>query len=102
VANYPWAQTVRFAVPPGIHGQETSYVFQNGATTGVDTGVADALQRYIVSFVTGSVPTSADGMPMPTYGADAAVMVMASSGVVAGTDDAANERCRWWQQGMYY
>lgn len=43
---------VKFAVPPGIHGEETSYVLQNGPTSNMDQGVADRLQHYIVMFST--------------------------------------------------
>ena len=92
---------MNFKVSPGIHGQETSYVFQNGVTSGVNTMVADALQQYIVSFVMDSVPTSFDGTPLPTYGTSSQAMMMATTGLTVGTDDASNARCQWWQQGLY-
>ena len=92
---------VKFAVPPGIHGEETSYVFQNGMTMGVDQGVADRLQQYIVSFVMNSVPTDTNGLPMPVYGAAAQLTNLATSGSTTVKDDAANARCNWWQRGLY-
>ncbi|EOO02370.1 putative carboxylesterase family protein [Phaeoacremonium minimum UCRPA7] len=95
------AYSLNFKVSPGIHGQETSYVFQNGVTSGVNTMVADALQQYIVSFVMDSMPTSFDGTPLPTYGTSSRAMMMATTGLTVGTDDASNARCQWWQQGLY-
>ncbi|KAI0382450.1 alpha/beta-hydrolase [Hypomontagnella monticulosa] len=95
------AYGIKFAVPPGIHGEETAYVFQNGPTSGVDQGVADRLQQYIVSFVMNSVPTDTDGLPMPAYGAAAQLTNMATSGSTTVKDDAANARCNWWQSGLY-
>ncbi|OTA90876.1 hypothetical protein M434DRAFT_22705 [Hypoxylon sp. CO27-5] len=95
------AYGIQFAVPPGIHGQETSYVFQNGLTSGVTTSVADSLQSYIVGFVMNSVPTDVDGSPIPLYGPAAQLMRMASSGSTVIKDDTANARCSWWQQGLY-
>lgn len=94
-------QTVLFAVPPGIHGEETAYVFQNGATAGVDTDVADRLQQYIVSFVMNSVPAASDGTVIPTYGAASNVMKMQASESTVIADDTSKARCSWWQQGNY-
>lgn len=95
------AYGIQFAVPPGIHGQETSYVFQNGLTSGVTTSIADSLQNYIVSFVMNSVPTDDDGSPIPLYGSVAQLMSLAPSGSTVIKDDTANARCSWWQRGLY-
>ncbi|KAI1409314.1 alpha/beta-hydrolase [Hypoxylon sp. FL1857] len=95
------AYGIQFAVPPGIHGQETSYVFQNGLTSGVTKGVADSLQRYIVSFVMNSVPTDVDGSPLPLYGPVARLTSLDASGSTVVKDNTANARCSWWQQGLY-
>ncbi|XXH01934.1 hypothetical protein Hte_008297 [Hypoxylon texense] len=95
------AYAIRFAVPPGIHGEETPYIFQNGATAGVNEEVADRLQQYIVSFVMNSVPTTADGTAIPTYGASSRVVKMEASGSTLITDDTSKARCAWWQQALY-
>ncbi|KAI1077609.1 alpha/beta-hydrolase [Whalleya microplaca] len=95
------AYGIKFAVPPGVHGQETSYVFQNGETEDVNKDVADRLQRYIVSFVMDSVPSDSDGVAMPLYGAASRVTNLATEGSTVITDDSANARCAWWQEGLY-
>lgn len=89
--------TVKFAVPPGIHGQETNYVFQNGVTNGVVTAVADRLQEYIVSFVMNSGPTNANGSALPVYESQAELTSMSAAGDTVIQDDAANARCAFWQ-----
>lgn len=98
-----------FAVPPGYHAQDTSYTFFNGDTStlndgiAVDAGLAAALQDYIVGFAATGVPAdnpAGTAPEFPVYGEDAAVVRITAEGVVAGTDDMANERCAWWQQAM--
>lgn len=89
--------TVKFAVPPGIHGQETNYVFQNGVTSGVVTAVADRLQEYIVNFVMNSAPTSVNGSTLPVYGSEAELTSMSAAGDTVIRDDAVNDRCAFWQ-----
>ncbi|KAI0140330.1 Alpha/Beta hydrolase protein [Pestalotiopsis sp. NC0098] len=91
------AYGIKFAVPPGIHGQETNYVFQNGVTNGVVTAVADRLQEYIVSFVMNSAPTNANGSALPVYGSQAELTSMGTAGDTVIQDDAANARCAFWQ-----
>ncbi|KAK6062597.1 carboxylesterase family protein [Seiridium cupressi] len=86
------AYGLKFAVPPGIHGQETNYVFQNGVTSGADASVADRLQGYIVSFIMNSEPRDSNGSPLPLYGSEAELTSMAVSGDTTIRDDAANER----------
>ncbi|KAI0886712.1 alpha/beta-hydrolase [Annulohypoxylon maeteangense] len=95
------AYGIQFAVPPGIHGEETAYIFQNGATSGVAQNVADNLQQYIVSFVMNSVPTDVNGLRMPLYGNAAQLTSMDASGSTVVKDDTANSRCSWWQQALY-
>ncbi|KAF4857011.1 Carboxylesterase patB [Colletotrichum siamense] len=95
------AYALRFAVPPGIHGQQTPYVFRNGAPSGVVPSVADALQQYIVSFVTKSVPTSSNGTEMPVYGSESVLVNLATNGTSQQKDDTANQRCTWWQKGLF-
>ncbi|KAG6363663.1 hypothetical protein INS49_008764 [Diaporthe citri] len=98
-----------FAVPPGYHAQDTSYTFFNGDTStlndgvAVDANLAAALQDYIVGFAATGVPDdnpAGTAPEFPVYGEDAAVARITAEGVVAGTDDTANERCAWWQQAM--
>ncbi|KAI1394298.1 alpha/beta-hydrolase [Hypoxylon trugodes] len=95
------AYGVKFAVPPGIHGEETSYVFQNGKTSDVNQDVADRLQQYIASFVMNSVPSDVNGLYIPLYGSRSQLISMAASGSTIVKDDTANARCAWWQRGLY-
>lgn len=98
-----------FAVSPGYHAQDTSYTFFNGDTStlndgvAVDADLAGALQDYIIGFAATGVPAdnpAGTAPDFPVYGEDAAVVRITAEGVVAGTDDMANERCAWWQQAM--
>ncbi|KAI1459774.1 alpha/beta-hydrolase [Annulohypoxylon moriforme] len=95
------AYGIQFAVPPGIHGEETAYIFQNGLTSGVVLDVADSLQQYIVSFVMNSKPTDVNGLSIPPYGTEAQLTSMDVSSTAVIRDDTANARCSWWQQALY-
>lgn len=109
-----------FAVYPALHGQDISSTFYQGQGTNLTTGligpVADALQTYIVNFAMTGDPNSpalmsASGvLPyFPMQGDNATEMVLnytiGASGVEAligvGVDPTVNERCAFWQKGLY-
>ncbi|GME30804.1 alpha/beta-hydrolase [Neofusicoccum parvum] len=101
-ASYAW----EFAVPPGIHGQDTSYIFPaatggSGALLGLNRTVAVALREYIASFAAGGVPVAAGGVEIPVYGAGNRIVNLTDAGIGVVRDDTANERCVWWQKGEY-
>ncbi|KAB2578069.1 Carboxylesterase patB [Lasiodiplodia theobromae] len=104
-----------FGVSPGIHGQDVPYTYYNPDTPQTDGGsslafagavnetVAFVLQDYITSFATHGIPESAvDGLPeFPVYGKEASAVRLTESGINVTKDEVANERCRWWQLGLY-
>jgi hypothetical protein len=94
-------KAVKFSVPIGYHGQETPYIFANGATAGLNMTIASAIQQYIVSFVLNTLPSDADGIALPVYGPDAQLTNLTDHGILQTVDDAANDRCKWWQLGLY-
>lgn len=91
-----------FAVPPALHGQDIAYTYYNGRDPDVlNVQIAIALQEYITSFAQDSNPNE-QGVPFfPLYGDDATVQVLNITGVSQMMDDAANERCNWWQKALY-
>ena len=100
----------RFAVPPGLHGQDIGFTFAGGKVPAGILGpnspeqfkVAAALQDYIVTFTIDGRPRARNGAPaFPRYGSDAKVVVLDPAGIKLGTDDAASARCAWWQKGLY-
>ncbi|KAL0264937.1 hypothetical protein SLS55_000891 [Diplodia seriata] len=103
-----------FAVDFGVHGQDVPFTFKNPGepdTTGglVSLGAANetiafVLQDYITSFATGGVPvTDVNGAPaeVPAYGEEGSVVGFTSRAISVAKDPAVNERCRWWQLGLY-
>ncbi|KAF4539595.1 Carboxylesterase [Lasiodiplodia theobromae] len=90
-----------FAVQPAIHGSDYSYTWY-GSVAVANSTIADALQDYIISFITTGKPTtSVSGVPdMEVYGSEAVAINFDTSGIVKTTDIAANERCAWWELSM--
>ena len=83
------------------------YTYYDGDGTPTEevpaVAVAQELQRYIVTFAEMGEPESSEGVPeFPVYGDEARVIVLDPAGIVQGTDDAANERCRFWQEARYF
>lgn len=87
-----------FAVAPAIHGSDYSYTWY-GSVAVANATIADALQDYIISFITTGKPTtSVSGVPdMEVYGSEAVAVNFDTSGIIKTTDMAANERCAWWE-----
>lgn len=90
-----------FAVPPGTHGQDIPYTYYNGPSSDVVTSVALALQSYLTAFAETGTPNE-EGVPFfPLYGSGAVVQVLNYTGITQAMDPAANNRCNWWQKGLY-
>jgi carboxylesterase type B len=90
-----------FAVPPGLHGDDIEYTFNNDDAL-LAPQIADALQEYITHFAEFGTP-SEKGVPyFPLYGNNATVQVLNVTGITQARDPAANERCNWWQKALYY
>lgn len=110
----------QFAVYPAVHGQDIASTFYLGEGTNLTQGivgpVADALQTYIVNFAMTGDPNSpalmsaSGAIPyFPIQGDNATEMVLnytiGASGVQpligVGVDPTVNERCVFWQKGLY-
>lgn len=94
-----------FEIPPGFHGQDIPYTFYNGQGTNVSQGlfadVALQLQGYLMNFAMYGNPNGR-GLPnFPQYGPNAIVQGINWNATTQHRDDAANQRCNWWQMGLY-
>lgn len=109
-----------FAVYPALHGEDVASTFYQGQGTNLSQAlvapVADALQTYITNFAMTADPNlpslqSASG-PIPYFpiqGNNATEMVLnytvTANGVEpllgVGVDPTVNQRCAFWQKGLY-
>ena len=100
----------RFSVPPALHGLEVVYTFYNGPNSSAlpslgtpNQSIAEALQKYIVSFTTTGVPSAGKTLPVfPQWGNDKNLLDLNVTGIKVVKDDTANSRCAWWQKSLYY
>jgi carboxylesterase type B len=93
-----------FDVFPATHGLDTGYVFYDLETSSLNQTLAYAIQDYITTFAIGGVPhSSVDGLSgFPSYGKNGSVVRLSSSSISTMIDPAANERCKWWNLGLYH
>jgi carboxylesterase type B len=94
----------RFNVFPGVHAADLPYTFyqDSGPTQGVtNTTVALALQSFETSFAQTGQPKWKGLANFPKYGPNAQIIDLTETGIYQIRDDAANQRCRWWQQGFF-
>ena len=96
-------------MPPALHGQDLDYTFYNGPnisevpSLGIpDQSIAEALQKYIVSFTATGVPSSKNLPVFPQWGNDTNQLDLNVTGISVVKDDTANIRCAWWQKALYY
>lgn len=115
-------------MPPGLHGQDVPYTFYNrpspndnsssdlpNASLGlpaVNQSIAEALQKYIVTFTASGAPTSSSSssssrnkiLPVffPYWGTDKNNLLDLNNvtGIKVVKDETANGRCAWWQQAL--
>ena len=99
----------RFSVPPALHGQDIAYTFYNGPnssqvpSSGIfNQSIAEALQKYIVSFTATGVPSSKNLPVFPQWGNNKNLLDLNVTGINVVKDDTANSRCAWWQKALYY
>lgn len=60
------------------------------------------MQKYFTNFVMKSNPNG-PGLPhFQTYGEDTISLDLNLTSIGPIKDDTANERCYWWQKGLYY
>lgn len=101
-----------FDVFPGLHAQDVEHTFYNPDVAypglalltmwGDNQTVAYVMQDYFTSFAEQGRPEShGDGLAaVPTYGGNGTLTVLATEGILVGSDPAANERCVWWQRAL--
>jgi carboxylesterase type B len=95
-----------FSAPPALHGQELYYVFYNGQATDVyyrpiNVTLAHIMQDYWLNFARTGNPNG-EGLPtFAQWGNDSNVQGLSLAGVGPTLDTSDNERCRWWQLGLY-
>lgn len=93
-----------FGVPPGLHGQDSSYVHYDPSSSAVNETIAYAMQDYIIGLVVRGIPDSlVDGLPyFPSYAENGTVLNITNDGIVPGvTSEGTAERCEWWQLQLY-
>lgn len=89
-----------FQLPPALHGQDVRYTFYNGEA-GVVVPIAEIQQGYITNFVMTGNPNGAGLPPFPMQDTNTSMNAWNITGVKTVRDDTANERCIWWQQGLF-
>ncbi|KAK4935534.1 hypothetical protein LTR10_023445 [Elasticomyces elasticus] len=91
-----------FSVPPSLHGDDIAYTYYDGPSASVknDT-LAIIMQEYFTNFVMTSNPNGAGLPTFPTYGAGTTVLDLNLTSIGPIQDNTANERCLWWQKGLY-
>lgn len=91
-----------FSVPPALHGQDLAYTFYDGPNPMVIADpIAIALQEYITSFAETGNPNEQGVPQFNIYGDSNEVQNLNVTGIEEIKDPVANERCAWWQQGLY-
>jgi carboxylesterase type B len=93
-----------FSVPPSLHGDDIPYTYYNSPNSAAvknDT-LAQIMQRYFTRFAEVGDP-NAPGVPFfPVYGENQTCLNLNLTSVGTIKDNAANERCTWWQKGLYF
>jgi acetylcholinesterase len=101
-ANTGSTYNYQFSVPPGIHGLDVLYTFNNGEDPTINATIARALQEYLTSFVQDGEP-SGEGLPtFPIYGPSSTELNLNISGISTMRDPTDNARCLYWQKALYY
>jgi len=94
-----------FEVPPGFHGEDIPYTYYNDQGSdpaiGLIAPVALELQGYLVNFAMTGNPNG-PGLPyFPIYGSNSSINAINATYTRQQTVDVANQRCAWWQKGLY-
>lgn len=93
-----------YSVPPASHLSDTTSIFYNGpvADSGINTTVAEVMQKQIVQFVKTGNPSSRTNSSekVPVYDGRV-VFGMGSSSIGVQQDITDNDRCAYWQNAPY-
>jgi carboxylesterase type B len=98
-----------FSAPPALHGFDVPYTFYNANETSTSAirgvpnpAIAIALQEYITNFAIRGTPNQEGVVPhFDLYGANATVQNLNVTGITQLRDPVANQRCNWWQKGLF-
>jgi carboxylesterase type B len=94
----------QFGVFPGLHAADLPYTFyqDSGPTQGVsNTTAALAIQNFETTFAQTGQPKWGGLPSFPKYGPDAQIINVTQTSIYKTRDSAANQRCNWWQQGLF-
>lgn len=94
----------QFGVFPGLHATDIPYTFyqDSGPTQAViNTTIALAIQNFEATFAQTGQPSCKGIPPVPKYTLDARILNVTGSGIYESRDIAVNQRCNWWQQGLF-
>ncbi|KUJ08779.1 carboxylesterase family protein-like protein [Mollisia scopiformis] len=96
---------------PGLHAQDLEYIFWNGDSVGtfgdpINSTAVKIIQSATVQFVLTGNPNVPDYMgaalpELPLYGEGAEILFLNGTTVQDGRDSAANQRCDYWETGLY-
>ncbi|KAF1993976.1 alpha/beta-hydrolase [Amniculicola lignicola CBS 123094] len=93
----------RFNVFPGVHAADLPYTFYQDAVPPQavsNTTAAIALQSFETTFAQAGRPKWKGLADFPKYGSSAEIIDITQTSIFQTRDDAANQRCRWWQRGV--
>lgn len=104
-----------FAVPPSLHVASSASIFtptnvlRGNTTSNIDwksplndAQIAYAMQSYVTRFVATGNPNKDGIAEFGIYGGDDSVIVVNTTGIVGARASVANERCNFWQKGLFY
>ncbi|KAL8720942.1 MAG: hypothetical protein Q9225_002269 [Loekoesia sp. 1 TL-2023] len=104
--DVPQTYAYVFSGPPALHGDDLVYTFyDSGPASGINTTVAEIMQRYITQFAETGDPNAPDLPQFPAARPTATVQNLGSDFVGPSQDEGGmqqlEERCQFWQDAPY-
>ncbi|KAI5276034.1 carboxylesterase family protein-like protein [Aureobasidium subglaciale] len=104
-----------FAVLPSLHAESSGSIFYQGdqlaqnaavfidwTSTLSSAQIAYAMQSYVSRFITSGNPNKEGVAAFDVYGEDSSSLIINTTGIVNGRASTANERCVFWQEGLFF